>query len=399
MRFRYEAMQPDGRRVVGQIDAPSLRSAHRSLIRRGMEPAAIDPAGIAGRQGRRRKVEARDLVDMLVGLQALVAGGVPLAEALTALAEATEHPLLGAAYGELIAALRRGEKFCQAFARCFPWLPLYIHRLVEAGEMSGRMGEALADAAAQMNAERKLRADLRSATAYPIFLIGFGLAAVLFIFAVVVPRFAVLFEGKMDRLPLLSAAVITAGMWINSHLALLVIAAGVVGLSVVMASRQVAVRQRGFALLLRLPVLRGWLLELETARWAAVLSRLLENRVPLLPSLELARTVLRGSDLQLRLAQVERGLRGGGTLSALLEEVGLLPSTALTLVRVGERSGSLAAMMRSVAQIYEEAVRNRLKTVLTIIEPVAIVLIGGAVGLVAIAVFLAVTSINDLSGM
>ena len=399
MKFRYEAMQQDGRKVVGQIESPSLRSAHRDLIRRGMQPMVIDRATVAARHRGRRSVDSRDLVDLLQGLQTLVAGGVPLVEALTALNEASDHPVLASAFGDLIAALRRGEPFCKAFERCFPWLPGYIHRLVEAGELSGRMAEALTDAAAQMEAERKLRSELATAMVYPVFLMAFGLAAVLFIFVMVVPRFAILFAGKMDRLPLISAVVINAGLWVNAHLVLL--AGGLVALAAATAAAlgRPAVRRRGFALLLGVPLLRGWLLEVETARWAAVLARLLENRVPLLASLELARTVIRGADLQLRLAQVERGLRGGGTLSAAMEDTGLLPPTALTLIRVGERSGSLPAMVRNVAKVYDETVRNRLKAVVTIIEPVAIVFIGGVIGLVAVAVFLAITSVNDLSGL
>jgi general secretion pathway protein F len=149
----------------------------------------------------------------------------------------------------------------------------------------------------------------------------------------------------------------------------------------------------------RLPLLRDGLVEIETARWAAVLARLLENRVPLLHSLELAQGALRSRDIQLRLGQVERRVRAGESLAAALRDIAFLPTTALSLVRVGERSGNLPEMMRSVAQIYDEIVRNRIKATLSIIEPTAIVLIGGAVGVVAVAIFLAITTINKVPGL
>jgi general secretion pathway protein F len=141
------------------------------------------------------------------------------------------------------------------------------------------------------------------------------------------------------------------------------------------------------------------MVEAETARWAAVLARLLENRVPLMQSLELSRTALRSRDIQSQLLQVERSVRTGGALAKSLDEHRFLPSTALSLVRVGERSGNLAEMMRSVAQIYEEIVRNRIRTTLSLIEPVAIVIIGGAIAMVAVAIFMAITSINNVPGL
>jgi general secretion pathway protein F len=158
-------------------------------------------------------------------------------------------------------------------------------------------------------------------------------------------------------------------------------------------------RERGLALLYRLPLLREALIEVETARWAAVFARLLENRVPLMASLELTRTALMSHDIQMRLAQVERLVRGGSGLAAALGENRFLPTTALSLVRVGERSGTLPEMMRSVATIYDEIVRNRIKKILSIIEPAAIVLIGAVIGTVAVAIFLAITTINKVPGL
>jgi general secretion pathway protein F len=163
--------------------------------------------------------------------------------------------------------------------------------------------------------------------------------------------------------------------------------------------QQPAWRAQARESLSRLPFLRDWLIDVETARWAGVLARLLENRVPLLQSLELARTALRSREVQQRLIQVERLVRTGGTLAKALDEHRFLPPTALSLVRVGERSGSLAQMMRSVATIYDDIVRNRIKAVLSLVEPIAILLIGGAIGLVAVAIFLAITSINNVPGL
>jgi len=404
MKFQYQALQPDGRAVSGQIEAPSLRGAHRDLVRRGVQPMEISAATLAqpGRSSwlpTRRKARRADHLYVLKEMHALFAGGVPIAEAVSALAEAAENPALAASYADLNARLRRGEKFSAAFAHCFPSFPIYIYRVVEAGELSGRLGAALADAAAQMEHEAKVGAELRSALVYPLFLVGFGLLAILFIFIVVVPRFATMFRGKFDQIPFLSYVVIASGMWFREHLLLTATLAALLGVMVAYGVMQPEWRVRARELVARLPYLRTWMVEAETARWAAVLARLLENRVPLMQSLELARTALRSRDIQSQLLQVERSVRTGGALAKSLDEHRFLPSTALSLVRVGERSGNLAEMMRSVAQIYEEIVRNRIRNVLSLIEPVAIVLIGGAIAMVAVAIFMAITSINNVPGL
>jgi general secretion pathway protein F len=401
MRFRFEALQGDGRAISGQIEAESSRAAYRDLLRRGIQPTAIADAAVSGDRRRRLRLASgrRSRLYILKELHALVGGGVPIADAVAALEEACDEPASAAAYRALHAGLRRGEKFSVAFARAFPSFPVYIQTLIEAGELSGRFAEALADAAAEIEHEARIRTELRNALLYPAFLVSFGLLAVLFIFLVVVPRFAVMFRGKFDQLPWLSWGVIAGGMWLRGHLVLTGIVAIAVAFAVAWLLRQPEARRQALALLTRLPMLRDGFIEIETARWAAVLARLLENRVPLMHSLELARGALRSLDIQLRLGQVERRVRAGEALATALRDIAFLPTTALSLVRVGERSGNLPEMMRSIAQIYDEIVRNRIKAALSIIEPIAIVLIGGAVGLVAVAIFMAITTINKVPGL
>jgi general secretion pathway protein F len=401
MRFQFQALQQDGRLVTGQVEAASPRGAYRDLRARGIQPTAIVPAASRVRSGfaTRKKAGRRDELYLLKELHVLVAGGVPIAEAVAALEEAATHPALAAAFARLQIGLRHGERFAVAFTRCFPAFPAYVHRIIEAGDISGRLGEALADAAAEVEREARFVTELRNALVYPAFLIAVGLLAILFMFVVVVPRFAVMFRGKFDQLPWLSYVVIAGGMWVREHLMLGAMVGTAVAAGLTYAFREPEIRNRLRGRLARLPVLGGWMAEVETARWAAVLARLLENRVPLMTSLELSRRALRGSQIQGGMIQVERAVRSGRALAAALEDHHILPGTALSLIRVGERSGNLPEMMRSVAAIYDEIVRNRIKVVLAIVEPAAILLIGGVIGLMAVAIFLAITSINNVPGL
>jgi general secretion pathway protein F len=401
MRFQYQALERDGQQVRGVIEASSERTAHRDLVRRGVRPIRIGL--VAARDGaalrRRRRLNRRDIAAVVKQMQTLVAGGVPVAEAVAALAEAADHPALADAYGELTAALRRGEPFPIAIARCFPQIPAHIHRVIEAGDIAGRLAPALADAAAALEHEAKLRAELRQTLAYPALLVVFGCVAIAFIFLVVVPRFATIFRGKLDQLPFLSHLVIGTGMWVSDNIALTLASIVAIAATVSYALAWRPARVALVEVACRLPFLRNWSAEVDIARWATVLAQLLKNRVLLLQALELARTVLRRNQLRVRLARVESDLRAGANFADALGDSGVLPPTALSLIRVGERSGSLPEMIGSVAEFYNERGRNRSRIALTVIEPVAIILIGAVIGLVAIAIFLAITSINRIPGL
>jgi len=401
MHFHYKGLQRDGKLVGGLIEAASERGAHRDLLHRGVQPIeiALAAAPRSGRRARVRRVGRAQYAAALRQLHTLIAAGVPIAEATSTLGEMPDHPALAKVYQDLTTALRRGDAVPSAFARCLPNLPPYIQRLIEAGDLSGSLIEAIGDAAEELEREAKVRTELRHALMYPAILIGFGILAVFFIFLVVVPRFAAAFKGRLSQLPFLSSVVISTGMWAHEHVVILLSLLVGIGLAVGWSLSQPRAGAFLAEFAAHVPVLRDWSADAEIAHWAAILARLLENRLPLVQSLELARSSLHRRDIQVVLGRVERDVRTGTALSAALHDAVFLTPTALAMIRVGERSGRLAEMMRSLASAYDGMVRDRTKTVLLLVEPAAIIFIGAFVGLVAIAIFQAITSINNVPGL
>jgi general secretion pathway protein F len=277
-----------------------------------------------------------------------------------------------------------------------PSLPAYVFQLVAAGVETGELGAALRDAANQMEYEDRLRQDMRTALTYPTILVVSGLAAVLFIFTAVVPRFSVMFSGRFGELPALSRVVLGMGNAVNDNLVVVVcLLAGAAGL-VVLAARQPFVRLAALELGLKLPVLGPWLAQSEIARWSTMAAKLLGNRIPLMRVLELARGGLRSVTLADQMLQVERMVRTGVSLSKALADHTDLESTSVNLVRIGEHAGKLPEMLKSLAEMHDKAGRDRLKRVLLLVEPVAILLIGGIIGVFITAVILAITSVNQI---
>ena len=395
--FHYEAINPDGTLLKGQVEARDLKDASRELKRRGLTPIALDQAKARAAKGRSKTLGVRDRMLAIGELAMLIEAGVPLTEALPSLADRGDDGPLAHAFAEMDRQLKRGQSILEALRAGFPELPSYVFQLVEAGAETGALGAALRDANQQMEAEDRLNQEMRNALTYPIVLVLAGISAVLFIFTAVVPRFASMFAGKMNELPALSRWVMGVGVFVNDNLLLTLSGAASAIALAILALRRPETRRRLFEVALKVPAIGPWLTEQEIARWSGMMAKLLANKVALMRALELSRGALRSATLAQQMAQVERVVRGGASLSRAIADNTRFDATSLNLVRVGERAGQLAEMLGSLAALHERTSRDRLKRVLSLIEPAAILLIGGVIGVFVTAIILAITSVNQIT--
>lgn len=399
-RYSYKALNADGVALDGELAAGSEREAARLLERRGLSVIAVrelDANRAITRTARReRRLRTGDLILALHELSTLLSAGVGLAEAVQAQGRSGHHPRILAAFEAVAVALRQGQPFSQALLDTGLPFPGYVGTLVRSGEKAGQLGRALQDAVAQMEYDESVRTEIRQALTYPIILVLAGMGAVVLMFTFVVPRFASLLSRAED-LPWLAWAVLTTGTLARDYAVWLLVAAVVAALVLVRALRNPRSREQWYERLEKMPVLGRWRVEAETAAWARILSTLLGNRVPLLDALELAHGSVRAPGRRARLEEAARRVRGGASLADSLEEQSSLTATGYNLVRVGERTGELAAMLQSLARLCEQAGRARMKQFLALLEPLAILCIGSVIGVIMIGIILAITSANDLA--
>ena len=395
-RFRYEAINSEGIAFSGVLRAGSEREAARALERRGLTVVTLQPGEAAAQTGRRRRLTRGDVILALQELATLLNSGVSIAEAVTAQARSAHHPRIVEAFTGMSRGLRRGQALSATLAASGLPLPDYVLQLARAGELTGELGKALADAGQQMEYEHTLSTEMRNALIYPSVLVLAGTAAVAIMFLFVVPKSASLLERAED-LPFLAWAVLGLGTFVHDHGLWILLGLAAVGALLAWRLGDPALRAALLDGLARLPVLGPWLIESETARWAKSLGTLLGNRVPLLQALDLARAGMQLPHRRARMGEVARAVRGGGSLADALEDHDALTATGYNLVRVGERSGRLPGMLDSLARLYEQAGRTRMKRVLILIEPLAILVIGGMIGLIILGVILAITSANELA--
>lgn len=394
MEYEYEVVDAAGRARKGRLEAQSEADLVRRLDGDGWTVLAV-------RESRpalpilRRRLSAGDVTVAFHELATLLQSGVALGDAVLAQSRGSHHPALAAAFAGMVQELGRGESFLGALRKNALPLPEYVYQLVEAGELSGRLPDSLRGAVEQMRYDQRVAADFRGALVYPAILVVAGIAAVLMIFLFVVPQFANLL-AEADELPFLAAVVIGSGVWFNDNTALVAVVLAAVALAAFAAWRNPRLRARAVDALGAAPVIGGWFSEADTAKWASVMAAMLAARIELMDALTLAGRGVHISNRRELLERATAEVRGGSSLSAALEKQNALTATGYNLIRVGEQSGQLAQMMRALADLYEDLSARRTQRVLALVEPLAILLIGGVVGVIMVGLILAITSVNEL---
>jgi len=398
VEFRYEAANSDGQILRGQLSADTERAVLLLLRNQHLMPIKVEQLGAPSSRSfsgpSLRKVGVQETALLVRELATLLVAGVPLAESVDSSAQAHIGSAIGSGMTQAYAALRSGEPLSAALRVTGLQLPEYLFQLVVAGELTGKLAPALHAAADQMEYEHRIRQEMRNALIYPGVLVATGIGATLLIFVWVVPRFASMLKNSRSNLPDISVWVLKTGLFVKEHLlwfglgtAGLVFSA--VALLAVPGVRS-AVREAGS----RLPVLGEWLTNAELGRWASMLGSLLANKVPIVRAMELAQGGVGLSALSSRLQLALRDLRAGKKLADSLALHRTVNPMGVNLVRVGERTGELPEMLRTLGLLYETASRDRMKRFLILFEPVAILVVGSVIGFIMVAIMLAITSFS-----
>jgi general secretion pathway protein F len=395
IEFRYSALNPQGQTLEGVIAARNESEAARLLRQKELSPLALDSRSPARQQqARRQKSGSSERLLLMRELATLLAAGVPLAEAVESISQSHGDTQAGAAFGVVHQRLRGGESFAIALAAAKFGFPDYVGQLAAAGEMTGKLAQALESGANQMEYEDRVRQDMRNALIYPSVLVTSGIAAVLGIFIFVVPKFAGMLKTTRAKIPEFSMWVLKTGMFVNENLLWLGLA-GIALISIAVAAlRRRELRVRLYAAAAKLPLVGPWIVETEIGRWSAMLATLLENRVPIVRALELAQNGVGLGAVRYRLQLALKEIRAGHKLADALAANHTVSAIGINLVRVGERSGELPMMLRTLARLYENAGRDRMKRLLALLEPAAILGIGAIIGFIMVAIIMAITSIN-----
>ncbi len=319
-------------------------------------------------------------------LAVLLRAGIPLLEALQTLQSQDNPPTVTAALAGVVERVQLGESFSTALASQPQAFDALFVAVVEASERSGQVEQALAEQASYLAWVEQLRSKLVAAAIYPAMLITAGTVVVLFLLVFVVPRFAGLLDGVGGELPFPSRLLIAVGAFSGAHpVALLLMAAGLVALPVLAWQR--GLKEALQARLWRLPLIGPKLHLLALAQLYRCLAMLLLAGVPIVPALVNARGVV-ASHLRAALDRATEAVRLGERLSACLQREGLATPVSLRMLKVGEHSGELGAMLAQAAGFYDEELSRLSDLVTRLVNPVLMLLMGLVIGTVVVLMYL-----------
>jgi general secretion pathway protein F len=395
VKFSYTGLELSStQQISGEIEAVSQQEAARLLAEKRIEVFVVERAQQVSKSGRR--VTTSDLVIPLQELATLTSSGVSLIDAVKALGQNKEHPNLAKGFMAIASRIEGGESLSSALALSGLPFPKYVAHLVSAGELGGQLPMALSNASQQLNYEQAIKNDVRGALTYPLVLIGSGLAAMLIIFFAVVPKFSHLLNGEKE-LPGLAYLVLSAGQAVNdAPYTVLAIVAGVVLLILSIFINPI-VRRWLMDGALELPVIGPWLAEQDAARWASLCAAMLQARVNLVVALKLAAQSCDYTRRKSRALAMVADVESGVAFTEALERSRLVPSTSLNLVAVGDKTGQLASMLTAVATLHDASCKRRMKQVLTLMEPIAILIVGVIIGVMILGIVLAITASTDIA--
>lgn len=395
-RFEYRALRINGAIEIGALDARSIDEVRSLLVARGLFPVSVDtPLAESAAQASLRPEE---LAAGLRLLGSLLGAGLPMDRALTVFLQIAPTGWSGPLLENIRAKAREGERISDALHSTILTLPGFVRGLIAAGDANGGLADGLVRAADELESANAARAALRAALAYPALLAVAGTVAVGILVGVVLPRFAELLSDLGQSLPWSTRVVlaVSAGARAAFVPALLAAVLSAVAWHWWIAST-VGARTRAANALLRVPVVGRIRAAAAGARVTATLGALLATRVPLATALEQAGGAAGDAAIAQRLDDARERVLTGETLSRALSLSEAVPPSAIQLIRAGEATGDVSAMLVYAAKLDRERVQTELRALVRLVEPVMILAFGGLVALVAASLLQAVYAVRPVA--
>jgi general secretion pathway protein F len=392
--YTYRATTLSGEVLEGAIEAADQKAAVERLKLSGLIPLKVFTA----QEGLKRKLVGRssraDLLTFTTELSVLLSAGLPLDRSLNILAEILENRETKAIVQGILKSIREGSSFSDALER-HPrmFTRLYVN-MVRAGEAGGVLDAVLEKLNEFLETTKELRDSVVSSAIYPLILLGTGGLSVIVLLTYVLPKFSAIFAELGGARPLPTKILLTVSQALQDYwwAAGLAVALAVYLFRKYIGSPAGRVQWDRF----KLRVLRDLITKLETARFCRTLGTLLRSGVPLLQALPNAKDVIGNRVMAAAIDGVTKGVKEGKGIAVPLSAAQVLPPLALSMIKVGEETGQLDAMLMKVANTYEKSLRIAVKRFVSLMEPALILGMGLVIGFIVLSMLIAIFSITDL---
>lgn len=419
--YVWRAAAASGKVVEGRLSAVTEAQALKQLRAQGLTPLSIgDSATSAGAssgsamgaasaneaigaaavpKGRAGKgpVKAADVLALTSELSIMLRAGLALDNALRVLIDMSYKPSMAALLQGILDAVKGGTPLSRALAQHRDLFGDFYINMIRSGEASGQMSSVLERLVEHMERQRALRDSVISATIYPAILLGVAVLSLIAMLGFVVPQFEKLFTDMGDALPMPTQIVMALGHAFTRYGLFIGIVALGLGLMVRRWVASPAGRQWWQARLLKLPLMGRLALKYQLTLFSRSLGTLLGNGVPMLTALHIATETVSNTVLQQALSRVAPIVKEGGKVVQAVSATGIFEPLAINLIRVGEETGRIGQMMIELSNILNREVETGIKRLLTLVEPVLILVLGILIAAIIVSILLGILSINDLA--
>ena len=400
--YQYVAVDAGGKEHRGVLEGDTPRHVRQVLRERKLMPVEVNEVEAREKKAARRRfslgrgISGLDLALLTRQLATLVRAGLPLEEALSAVSEHTDKPRIKSIVLGVRAKVLEGHSLAaglEEFPHAFP--PVY-RATVGAGEQAGQLDNVLERLAEYTEGRHGLRQKVAHALVYPVVLVTLSLGIVVLMLVYVVPKVVTVFESQGQELPALTRGLI----WLSETLQnwwFAIIAAIVL---IVVAVRRIVqrepVKRRLHAWTLKMPVFGRVARGLNTARFTRTLSILMSSGVPALEALRISASVVGNLPMRSAIEEAAVRVREGGAIGRSLSQSKLFPAMSMHLISSGEASGELDSMLERAASHQEQEMDSLLATMLSVLEPLLIIVMGLVVLTIVMAILLPIFQINQL---
>ncbi|MBI4846418.1 MAG: type II secretion system inner membrane protein GspF [Candidatus Omnitrophica bacterium] len=402
-KFYYIAVDKDGKEVKADLEAGSLNDALSKIRQLGFFPVEVSPeskmlksgnmAGVAfGKFNffnlKNRRINPQELVIFTRQLAVLLDAGLPLTRCLHTLEKQARFETIKVIISEIVETIESGKSLSYALAQ-YPssFSKVYVN-IIKSGETGGALDQVLKRLADYLEQNLKITQRIKLALIYPCLVLIVSVAILGFIIAFVIPRFMALFQDTGISLPILTLCLLNVSNFLLKKWYIFFIIIVVLIICYRSLLRNNYLRYQHDRIILRVPIIGPFIQKIAAARFSRTLSTLLSGGVPILKALELSREVSSNEAVSRLITSVHDNVREGGFISRVLENSDIFPQLMINMVAVGEESGALDKMLSKVADTFEEEVELTANTLTSLLEPILVVIMGGIVGIIVLALFL-----------
>lgn len=410
--FVWKAAQADAKVIEGQLTAPSQVQAVNQLRAQGLTPLQVSPAseGLAVSSGHARsrpaasgffrkstQVNAADVLVLTSELSIMLRAGLSLDTALRVLTGMSAKPGVAELTQSILTDVKGGSPLSRSLAKHPQQFGEFYVNMVRSGEISGQISNVLERLVEHLERVKSLRESVISAAIYPAILLTVALLSLVAMLGYVVPQFETLFKDMGDALPLPTKIIMNIGQVFTNYGWALVLGFVVAGWLLRLWWRSPAGIQWWQLRALSLPVVGRLILKYNLTLFSRSLGTLLGNGVPLITALHIATQTVSNLVLRKALEGVAPKVKGGGRMVDAIAASGIFEPLAVNLIKVGEETGRMGAMLLELARIFNTDVETGIKRGLTLLEPVLILVLGLLVASIIVSIMMGILSVNDLA--